>query len=369
MKHIYYLFSLLVFSLILISCSSSDDDQNISENENTEEQEPVEVDFYRSADMSFLPEAEREGAVYLDRNGDPEDALVTLKNAGANAIRIRLWKDPEGMTSSFEEVKAFAERVKQEDMQVWLTVHYSDTWADPGEQQTPAAWQGLSFEELKSAFKAYTLEIMTEIQPDIFQIGNEINSGFMHPQGNINSNSGQFKDLLSSASQTIRELNSETKLMLHFAGLDGSEWFFNQVSGIDYDLIGISYYPIFHGTNLQNLENTIESLGSTHTKPVVLAEIAYPFTLGYNDFTNNIVGLEEHMVDGYPATPNSQKNYLVKLKSILKQSEYGKGFAYWGTEWIAYRGDEATDGSSWENQALWDFDNKALPAMEVFNKE
>lgn len=369
MKHISYLFSILIFSLILLSCSNSDDDQNISENENTEEQEAVEVDFYRSADMSFLPEAEREGAVYLERNGDPKDALVTLKNAGANAIRIRLWKDPEGMTSSFEEVKAFAERVKQEDMQVWLTVHYSDTWADPGEQQTPAAWQGLSFEELKSAFKAYTSEIMNEIQPNVFQIGNEVNSGFMHPFGNINSNPDQFKELLSSASETIRNINSETKIMLHFAGLEGSDWFFDLVTEIDYDLIGISYYPIFHGTDLQNLENIIENLGSSFSKPIVLAEIAYPFTLGFNDFTNNIVGLDEHLVQGYPATPNSQKNYLLNLKSILKKSEFGAGFAYWGTEWIAYRGDEATDGSTWENQALWDFDNKALPGMEIFNED
>lgn len=368
-KYLILMFSWTAL-IFMSACSSSDDDAvNDSEVDPPEEEQPAEVSFYRAADMSFLPEAEREGAIYLDRSGAPEDALVTLKESGANAVRIRLWKDPEGMTSSFEEVKAFAERVKQEGMQVWLTVHYSDTWADPGEQETPSAWQGLAFEDLKAEMLAYTEEIMNEIQPEVIQIGNEINSGMMHPEGNINSNPEQFLDLIASASDVVRTMNPETKIMLHYAGLEGSDFFFNQVADVDYDLVGISYYPIFHGTDLQNLVNTIETLGTNYTKPVVLAEIAYPFTLDFNDFTNNIVGLDEHLVEGYPATPNSQKNYLLEIKSILKQNELGSGFAYWGAEWIAYRGDEATDGSTWENQALWDFDNKALPAMEVFNED
>jgi len=137
---------------------------------------------------------------------------------------------------------------------------------------------------------------------------------------------------------------------------------------MDYDYIGLSYYPIYHGKVLADLQNTINTLGTTYGKKVVVAETAYPFTLGYNDFTNNIVGLDEQLIPAYPATADGQKNFLIALKTMLQQTTVGFGFSYWGGEWIAFHGPEATNGSSWENQALWDFDNNALPVMSAFNQ-
>lgn len=355
---------LLPFLFLLVNCS---DDSNPT---NDDDDPIVPVDTYiRAADMSFLPLIESEGTVYFNANNQQENALTTLKNAGCNTIRIRLWKDPIDAQSGFTQVKAFAQRVKQAGMKVWLTVHYSDTWADPGHQTTPETWNGLSFANLKNEMVAYTETIMTEIQPDIIQIGNEINSGLLWPSGHLINNESQCLELLNAASTAIRAKSTTTKIMLHYAGIGaGATWFFNKMSPVNYDYIGLSYYPVWHGKNLSEVQSTIQSLGQTHNKKVIIAETAYPFTLGWEDWTNNIVGLENQLIPAYPATPEGQKNFLQAIKNLVQQSEYGLGFAYWGSEWIAFRGNESTNGSSWENQALWDFNNKALPVMMVFNK-
>ncbi len=349
--------------LCLINCSEDDTPP-------ANEPEVPGDTFIRAADMSFLPLIESENTIYFNNANQPENALTTLKNAGCNTIRIRLWKNPADGQSGFAQVKAFAQRVRQTGMKVWLTVHYSDTWADPGQQSTPTEWENLSFANLKDEVIRYTETIMTEIQPDIIQIGNEINSGLLWPSGHLINNESQCLELLSAASAAVRNKSVSTRIMIHYAGIgSGADWFFGKMSPVDYDYIGLSYYPIWHGKDLSAVTTAINTLGQTHQKKVVLAETAYPFTLGWNDWTNNVVGLEDQLIATYPATPEGQKNYLLALKNLIRQTEHGLGFAYWGGEWIAFRGAEATNGSSWENQALWDFDNNVLPAIAVFNQE
>lgn len=354
---------ILVVSCTLFSCASTDSP------EPTPEPTPVaNYDFIRAADISYLPLIESEGTTYK-HNGIAENALTTLKNAGCNTVRIRLWNNPSDSHSGLTEVKALAIRAKQAGFKVWLTVHYSDTWADPGNQTTPIAWQSLSFNNLKTAVANYTSTILTEIQPDIIQIGNEINSGLLWPQGNLITNESQCLELLSVASATIRNQSPNTKIMLHYAGIgSGATWFFNKVSSINYDYIGLSYYPIWHGKVLADVTSTINSLSQTHNKKVLIAETAYPFTLNWNDWTNNILGANDQLITNFPATNDGQKNYLLAIKSLLKQTTNGIGFCYWGGEWVAFRGPQATNGSSWENQALWDFNNNALPVMDAFNQ-
>lgn len=350
---------LLLLTISLFSCSSDSKDET----------EPiVEDNFIRAADMSYLPLIESEGTVYKNNNVS-ENALTTLKNAGCNTIRVRLWKNPINAHSGFNEVKTFAQRVKQAGMKVWLTVHYSDTWADPANQEKPAEWASLNFTNLKTEVTNYTTQIMTEINPDIIQIGNETNDGMLWPEGKITTNESQFLQLVSAASSAIRSKSSSTKIMLHYAGTSGSDWFFNKVANVDYDYIGLSYYPIWHGKDLNVVKNTINSLSATHNKKVIIAETAYPFTLDWNDWTNNIMGLESQLITTYPATPVGQKSYLLAIKNLVKETTNGIGFCYWGSEWVAFRGTESTNGSSWENQALWDFNFNALPVMEAFSKE
>lgn len=353
MKKIIFLLAFSFFA----SCS----------NDETTSPTPVPEDnFVRAADMSFIPEIEAYGSVYKN-NGTAQDPLLTLKNSGCNFIRLRLWHTPTTSHSALAEVKQMATRVHNLGMKVWLTVHFSDTWADPGHQTKPTAWQSLSFTNLKTAVSQYMTTVCTEIQPDIIQIGNETNNGFLWPEGNLTSNEGQYLQLAQSASSAIRANAPQAKIMLHFAGISGADWFFGKVQTIDYDYIGISYYPVWHGTNLQTLKNTISNLGQTFSKKVLIAETAYPFTLNWNDWTNNIVGLENQLIPGYTASPTGQKNFLSAIKTLLKETNQGYGFCYWGGEWIAFKGTQATDCSSWENQALWDFNNNALPVFEAFN--
>jgi arabinogalactan endo-1,4-beta-galactosidase len=357
-------FRLILFFLLLFVFSCSKD----------KPVEPIvaEDDFIRAADLSFLPLIESENTIFFNSNNQAENALLTLKNAGCNTVRIRLWKNPIINQSGLAEVKALALRVKQAGMKVWLSVHYSDTWADPGAQTIPVAWQNLSFIDLKTAVASYTSSVLTEIHPDVFQIGNEINNGFLWPEGHLINNENQCLQLLAITSSTIRTQSPSTKIMIHYAGINtgtdtGATWFFNKIQNIDYDYIGLSYYPIWHGKILVDVQNTINTLGQAHNKKVIIAETAYPFTLDYNDWTNNILGSNNQIITDYPATPDGQKNYLLALKNTIKQSPYGKGFGYWGTEWVAFRGNQSTNGSSYENQAMWDFNNKALPATQVFN--
>lgn len=344
----------LLCILITFSCSKEEASNNTDE-------------FIKAADMSMLPLIESEGTIYYNNNNIAEDALLTLKRAGCNTIRIRLWHTPTVNQSGFNEVKVLAQRVKNQGMKVWLSVHYSNTWADPGNQVKPTAWNGLTFTQLRIQVENYTTTIVNEIQPDIFQIGNEINNGFIFPEGNLASNESQFLLLLESASTVIRANSSSTKIMLHYAGIDGASWFFSKTAAIDYDYIGLSYYPIWHGTDINLLQQTITTLGQTHNKKVLVAETSYPFTFDWNDWTNNVIGLPNQIHPNYPASPEGQKTFLQQIKNTVKSTPNGLGFCYWGTEWIAFRGTTSTNGSSWENQALWDFNQKVLPAMLIFN--
>lgn len=346
-------FVLIVLFFVIVSCSK-------------EEETAKKIPFIKAADMSYLPLIESEGTIFYNNQRVAEDALRTLKASGCNTIRIRLWHSPSVQHSGFNEVKRLAQRVKSLGMKVWLTVHYSDTWADPGQQVKPTAWNNLSFSQLKNQFEQYTTQIVTQIRPDIFQIGNEINNGFVFPEGNLSNNESQFLDLLTSASNIIRTQSPSTKIMLHYAGIQGSSWFFSKTTAIDYDYIGLSYYPVWHGTDLNLLQQTLTSLGQTYSKKTLIAETSYPFTLGWDDWTNNVIGLMNQLHPNYPATLDGQKNFLQQIKTTVQQTPNGIGFCYWGAEWIAFRGSQASNGSSWENQALWDFDHKSVPAMDVY---
>ncbi|MCI9846213.1 arabinogalactan endo-beta-1,4-galactanase [Flavobacterium pectinovorum] len=359
-KHIKFL-GLLVIAAIQFSCSGDDN------KDTTVAQPPADDTFIRGSDISYLPEMESIGTKFYN-NGKAEDMLTTLKNAGCNIVRIRLWKNPVNGRSGMAEVKALAEKSRRAGLRVWLTVHYSDSWADPEKQVTPKEWEKLSFEDLKKAVTAYTEEIIREINPDIIQIGNEINSGLLFPTGHLMNNEQQCIALLTAASQAVRAKSSNAKIMIHYADIDGgkTDWFFNKMNSIDYDYIGLSYYPMHHGKNLSQITATINALGEKYGKKVVIAETSYPFTLLYNDFTNNNLGSSDQLVPGYPATPAGQKAFVLAVRASVAASTHGQGFAYWGGEWVAFRGKESAFGSTYENQALYSFDNNALSVMQAF---
>ncbi len=351
-----------IFALTLIACKK----------DNNQDKPIVDASKYISAvDISAFPEIELTNPTFYNLAGVEEDFLDILKKNGVNTIRLKLWVKPQNEHSGFQEVKIFSQRLRNLGFKVWLTLHYSDIWADPGQQQTPQQWTGIPFAQLIDSVQNYTESVMQQMNPDYIQIGNEINSGFLHPHGNLSTNSQQFKILMASAIQAVRKVSTKTKIIIHFAGLTNSSWFFSQMTDLDYDIIGLSYYPIWHGKDLANLKNILQTLSQTHQKDILIAETAYPFTLEWNDWTNNIVGLNEQLIlPKYPATPQGQKDFLADVKKIVvDEVEKGLGFCYWGAELIAWKGNQATEASPWENQALFDFNNRALPVLEVFKNQ
>ncbi|MHC1774583.1 MAG: arabinogalactan endo-beta-1,4-galactanase [Lentimicrobium sp.] len=334
----------------------------------TEDPVPVQEKLIiKAADLSFLPEIEDAGFVFYNRAGEAEEMLTTLKKAGMNTVRIRLWKDPANGRSGFTEVKAFAEKIRAMGMKVYLTVHYSGTWADPGSQIVPEAWRTLGYHVLKDSLYNYTEKIIKGIKPDYIQIGNEINNGMLWPQGK-NIYLSNFLALLNAGSKAVRENDPDCKIMIHYAGIDKADEFFTSLDTLDYDIIGLSYYPVWHGKSLGLLETTLDSLGKKFDKQVFVAETSYPFSFGWNDWTTNVIGDESQILDAYPATPEGQKAFAKEIKRISTATEKSIGFAYWGGEWVAFKGPESANGSPWENMAFYDFENKALPVIEVFGE-
>ncbi len=354
MRH--FLLSFIMF-FVFVSCSRSGDEvPNVK---------PANLLELKGADVSFLPELRESGINLQNSNNQNQDVLGILKSSGVNTVRLRLWHTPETPTSSLGTVKSISQEARALGLKIFITVHYSDTWADPGAQKKPTAWENLTFSELKNELYQYTKAVMQEINPDYIQIGNEINSGFLFPEG-YSSNASQFTELLKEGVRAVRETNPETGIALHYAGFEGANPFFTSLSNIDYDIIGISYYPIWHGKNLNELEESLNLLSNTQNKKILIAETAYPFTLEWNDSTNNIIGLNSQISPEFSASPAGQRDFVNKIKNIISETPKGMGFCYRGGEWVSYEGKSATDGSYWENQAFWDFQNKPLPVLETF---
>ncbi|MEN8812602.1 MAG: glycosyl hydrolase 53 family protein [Candidatus Arcticimaribacter sp.] len=329
--------------------------------------EEENLTFISAVDISKYPEISNTNQIFYDLDENQKDFLTLLKEKGINTIRLRLWVNPVNEHSGFNEVKQFSQTLKTHGFKTWLTLHYSDSWADPGQQNPPTQWQGISFSALKDSVYNYTKKVMQEMQPDYIQIGNEINTGILHPYGNLETNHQNFIELIQQGSLAVRERSGDCKIILHYAGIEHADWFFNQVNQIDYDIIGLSYYPIWHGKSLTTLKTKMQELSNTHNKNILIAETAYPFTLEWNDWTNNIVGLDEQLIlPEYPATPEGQRNFVRQIKTLTKELENGIGFCYWGAELIAWKGNQSTDASPWENQALFDFNNKALSVLNEF---
>lgn len=324
--------------------------------------------FIRGVDISFSPEIES----YITFITGTPSSLDFYKSKGINTVRLRVWNSPADINSSPQQVLAYAKFIKAKGLKVWIDFHYSDTWADPANQIPPVAWQNLTPTQMGDsvyAFTHYVLSLLNQnnVSADFVQIGNEINGGFLWPMGKVynpTENWTGFIPLLQQGIAATRTACPTAKIMLHTAGYNN--YFFESMRqyNIDYDIIGVSYYPWWHGKNLNDLENGIHQLSTQFNKPVVIAETAYPFTFGWDDNTNNIVGDTSKTIEGFDASPTGQAKFIDTLVKITQKSSLknNSGICYWAPDWVAYKGKTATNGSTWENLALYDFDLKPLPA-------
>lgn len=357
-NRLYSLLFACILGFSLLSCTKKDPDDPIIVPDETEF--PT---YIKACDLSFLPEMRSDGVGFKNFDQQAEDPLTTLTKAGMNMVRLRVWNNPEGKSSP-KDVAIFSKEIEEKKIVIWLTLHYSDTWADPGAQSKPAAWTNLDFETLKDSVYHFTYAVAAAMKPGILQIGNEINAGLLWPEGH-RSNIFQMRALLSEGIRACREASPKTKIMLHYAGHQNATSFFEPFNNLDFDYIGLSFYPIWHGKSLDELKTSIQNLKNTYNKEVVIAETSYPFSFGWADWTNNVLGNSGQIISNFPASPQGQIDFLWALDATVSEAG-GKGWAYWGAEWVASKGDQASNGSSWENQALWDFEFKVLPAVNTF---
>jgi len=245
------------------------------------------IDKMIGADISFLPQLESRGMKFSD-NGIQKDVFSILKDHGFNYVRLRIFNNPAAEKGyspkagfcDLEHTKAMALRTRNAGMKLLLDFHYSDYWADPQQQNKPSAWIGLEGDKLNEAMRSYTREVIQALKdqgtlPEMVQIGNEINHGFVWPDGHI-GNPDMLAGLIKAGIQGVRDVDPSVIIMLHVAlGGQNSEsvfWFNNMFSrGVDCDVIGLSYYPRWHGT-LNDLRDNMLDLISRYRKDIILVE-------------------------------------------------------------------------------------------------
>ncbi|MFG3232236.1 arabinogalactan endo-beta-1,4-galactanase [Streptomyces antibioticus] len=335
----------------------------------------------KGADISSLAKSEAKGGVYRTSSGATGDAVTILKNAGMNYARLKVWVNPADGYNNKARVLAVAKRVKAAGQKLLVDFHYSDTWADPGAQAKPAAWAGHSYSQLKTDVYHHTYDVLNALKAqgttaDMVQVGNEINGGMLWSEGST-ANWGQLAGLLNSGYDAVKAVSSSTSVALHLAkggDLTGTRWWFDNAvaNGVKFDAIGLSYYGYWHGT-LADFQTTLDDAAARYAKPVFLAETAYPFRLDSEDALENIIDLSGELVSGYPATTAGQLAWMNAVANIVEAVPNGRGLGvfYWEATWTAVNGNgwdptDASSGNGWENQALFGYDDRPLPAMAWF---
>ncbi len=332
-------------------------------------------------------------AHYYDVNGQIIDDVITwTKQQGWNAARVRLFVNPEnasaadkgqGVIQNLDTVKVLGRRIKEAGMQFMLDFHYSDSWADPVKQFTPAEWAGLDDDALTQKVYEYTRDCLRALKaagatPDYIQTGNEISYGMLWgPVGTPNSqlkkcysgdetNWERFTNLLKAAGRACREECPQAKIILHTERVAKPNImlnFYNQMKSkqVDYDIIGLSYYPYYHG-GLTNLANALNNLTNSYQdKDIMIVETGYCYHYA-------ITG-DYDLSSTWPITYEGQRKFTADLVARLKPyskvkglfwwfpeaNEYGLGGNYWNTLHV---------NDAWYNAGLWDHQTgRALPAL------
>ena len=363
--------------------------------------------FYKGMDLSTIKEVEGLGGRFYD-HGEEKDVFEILKSYGMNAVRLRLWNDPYGPdgtpygagTNDLPTTLELAKRAKAQGMEVLLCMHYSDFWADPGKQRVPKAWRGMDAEQLTEEVYSFTRDTLLAVRragafPDLIQVGNELTNGMLWPQGKL-LECGNYDNLakfVSAGIRAVRSLDQEIPIMIHLDNGGNApmyrDWFDHYLErGEDFQIIGLSYYPFWHGS-LEELKNNMNDLAVRYGKELVIAEVSMGFTMadygvyeklaqeerkGYATKPELVEKLE------FPMTKKGQADFMKALFAVIDQVPENKcsGFFYWEPAWIPVPGsgwaneaalqyieEKGPGGNEWANQALFDYEGQSLPALEV----
>ncbi|NLD50644.1 MAG: glycosyl hydrolase, partial [Clostridiaceae bacterium] len=253
---------------------------------------PVKVqaaDFAKGADVSWLPQMEAKGYKFYDDNGIERDCLEILKEHGIDSIRLRVWvnpsNDPYSGHCSKDEAIALAKRCKEMGFRIMINFHYSDSWADPGKQYKPSAWQNHGITQLQTDVYNHTNDVLSALKaagvtPEWVQVGNETNDGMLWEEGKASKNMRNFALLVNSGYDAVKSVFPNAKVIVHISnGFDNSlfRWIFDGLksNGAKYDIIGMSIYPEtgnWSGMNAQCLSN-MNDMVSRYGKEVMICEV------------------------------------------------------------------------------------------------
>jgi len=340
----------------------------------------------RGGDVSSLPKNQAFGAIYKTAAGVTTAPLTIFAANGMNYARIKVWVNPTDGYNNKARVITLAQQAKAAGLAVLIDFHYSDRWADPGNQIVPAAWSSYNITALASAVSAHTTDVLNGLKTagvtvDMVQIGNEINPGMLLTGGAASgstSNWTNLGNLLKAGSNAARAVFPSTKIVLHLTNLNNGvstlqSWYSNAIAqGVSFDVMGLSFYGFWHGSlsSLQSGANTL--LAAFPTKTLAVVETSYAFTLANDDSTANLV-TSALVIPGYPATPAGQASYFRAVQNIVAglPNNRGLGVFYWEPAWTARTGagwdpDNPSSGNEFENQAVFDYADTALPAMLEF---
>lgn len=361
--------------------------------------------FIKGMDLSTMLENEACGANYYV-DGVKTDILDICKANGVDTVRLRLWNDPKSEAgepygagnNDLAVTIETGKRVTEAGLGVLLNFHYSDFWADPGKQFKPKAWKDYNADELTQAIYEFTRDSLKAIldagvNVTMIQVGNELSSGLCWPEGRVPeyANIARF---VSSGIRACREINPQIPLMIHLDNGGNNElyrrWFDNyfENGGADFEYIGMSYYPFWHG-RLAELTANMNDVALRYHKDIIIAEVSMGFTMedyasyeqlapedrkGYATREKLLAGLD------YPMTVQGQmdftQDFLTRVKAVPE--ERGCGFFWWEPAWIPrpgsgwatpaslkYMNDPGPCGNEWANQALFDYDGNALPTWDI----
>ncbi len=352
--------------------------------------------FYLGADISTLSEVEGQGGVYMD--GDkPGDALAIFMKNGWTCFRLRIWVDPRGGVNGLEYTTKLAKRIKDAGATFMLDFHYSDWWADPQKQNKPAAWAKLDFDALVKQTESYTASVIGTLKkagatPDFVQIGNEITGGLLWPDAQVRVPLSRVKvfsgdvtvitppepyDDAKQWNHLIRVLKAvgdgvrsavtpddRVRIVVHIdCGGDWpvTRWYFDHLTkaGVDFDVIGQSYYPNWHGT-LENLRDNLRETIQRYHKDVMVVETAYP-----SRDTHPSPAAAKNMI--WPQTPEGQKQFLADVIKTVKEAPAGHGIGvnYWHPEATYFPNPACGWIGRPDANSLFDARGKPLPAMNV----
>ena len=360
--------------------------------------------FVKGMDLSTLLEMERCGAKYYD-HGQEMDILDIMKKYDVDTIRLRLWNDPKSESgepygagnNDLAETIAIGKRVTDAGLGVLLNFHYSDFWADPGKQIKPKAWASYGVEELEKAVYDFTKDSLQKVldagvNVTMIQVGNELSNGLLWPEGQL-PNYDNVAKFVSAGIRACREVKADIPLMIHLDNGGNNalyrDWFDHYMErGEDFDYIGLSYYPFWHGT-LHMLEDNMNYIAVRYGKELIVAEVSMGHTM--EDYKNY-----EKLTDSerkgyatkpelaakveYPMTVQGQadftEDFLIRVANVADNK--GAGFFWWEPAWIPvpgsgwatpaslkYMNDSGPCGNEWANQALFDYEGNALPVLEV----